>query len=352
MTGARVGLDIGGSKVLGVLLVDREVRRLHRVAVGRGADGVVAAAVETVRALGGGRVPTGLLGVGLGVPGIVDHRAGTVAHAVNLGIGEAEPLGPRLAEALGVPVVVENDLTVAALGAADLLGLGGDLAYLALGTGVAAGLLLDGRLRRGHRGAAGEVGHLTLVPDGLPCPCGQRGCLELYASGSALDAAWPGTAGTPAPEALFRAAATGDAAAVDVRDRFADAVAAAVQTLVLTTDVAHVVLGGGVAAVGEPLRSAVADAVRRRAAVSGFLTSLHIDERLHVVPAGVLVAPVGAALAVDAAVRAATVPDPGAPATAVPATDLPATDLPTTDPPTTDPPTTAAPTTDALAEVP
>ena len=72
-----------------------------------------------------------------------------------------------------------------------------DLAFLALGTGLAAGLLLEGRLRRGSTGGAGEIGHLPLVPDGPPCKCGQRGCLEQYASGSALDAA--GRAGTAVP---------------------------------------------------------------------------------------------------------------------------------------------------------
>ena len=87
-----------------------------------------------------------------------------------------------------------------------------DLAFLALGTGLAAGLLLEGRLRRGSTGGAGEIGHLTLVPDGLPCKCGQLGCLEQYASGSALDTAWPSRYGRPAPEELFAAAEAGDAA--------------------------------------------------------------------------------------------------------------------------------------------
>jgi glucokinase len=294
-TGARVvGLDIGGSKVHGVLLEDDEVRGEIRLPARPGADGVVDAAVEAVRLLAG----TGPVdGVGLGLPGVVAPGTGVVEHAVNLGIVRPEPVGARLSDRLAVPVVVENDLTVAALGAARVTGLGDDLAYLALGTGVAAGLLLDGHLRRGHRGAAGEIGHVPYVPDGHPCACGQRGCLEMYASGSALDAVWTSRTDRPAPADLFAAAAEGDARAVALRDRFADAVAAAVQILVLTTDVRRVVLGGGVSHVGEPLLTAVVGACRRRAERSPFLTSLDVAGRVLLTPAGVAVAPLGAALA-------------------------------------------------------
>ncbi len=112
-------------------------------------------------------------------------------HAVNLGLIEPADLGGLVGLRLGVPVRVENDLNAAALGAAALLGLPrGDLAFLAVGTGLAAGLLLDERLRRGAGGAAGEIGHVTYRPDGPRCRCGQRGCLEEYASGRALEAAW------------------------------------------------------------------------------------------------------------------------------------------------------------------
>lgn len=294
--GLTVGVDVGGTKVLGVLLgPGLEVRRSVRLPSRHGPDGVVGVAVQTVRTLcrEEGVAVTDLAGVGLGVPGLVDPVTGAVSHAVNLGLHDDVLLGPQVAAGLGVRTVeVENDLNIAALGAARVLGLDdGDLAFLALGTGLAAGLVLDGRLRRGFTGAAGEIGHLPYVPDGPACPCGQRGCLELYASGSALAAAWPGGD-------VFGAAADGDPRAQGVVADFADAVAAGVRHLVLGCDVEHVVLGGGVADVGPPLLAAVGAALARQALDSAFLRRLRMSDRLLLAPRGALVAPIGAALAV------------------------------------------------------
>jgi predicted NBD/HSP70 family sugar kinase len=305
-----VGLDIGGTKVLGVLLDARgAVHGTVRVPTQLGIDGVVGAAADVVDELcdAAGLVPADLAGVGAGVPGLVDPRSGEVSYAVNLGIAErGVRLAPLLAERLrGVPVTVENDLNVAAVGAARVLGLAGDLAFLGLGTGVAAGFLLGGQVRRGSRGGAGEIGHIPFDTAGPPCPCGQRGCLELYASGAAIDAAWPARFGRPAAASVFAAAAAGDAEAVSVRNSYADAVAAAVRLLVLTCDVEHVVLGGGVAEVGRPLLEEVARRVHRQADGSAFLRSLRIGERLQIVPEGVPVAPIGAALLASDAARTA-----------------------------------------------
>jgi len=297
-----VGLDVGGTKVLGVV-VDAQGYVRHEIlsATVPGAAGVVAgavAAVETLAARAGVAV-TDLDGVGVGLPGMVRATDGTVEHAVNLGIEGRVPLAAMLAEALGgtVPVRVENDLNVAVVGSAHALGpQAQDIGFLALGTGVAAGLLLDGRLRRGARGAAGEIGHLTLVPGGLPCKCGQLGCLEQYASGSALDAAWPSRQGLPAPAELFAAAEAGDPDAVTLRDQFAWAVASAVRMLILTCDVQHVVIGGGVSSLGEPLLRAVRAELDREAQSSPFLRTVQLSERVTLTPAGVPVGALGAAI--------------------------------------------------------
>lgn len=316
MTGASytIGLDIGGTKILGALLgPDGAVVAQVRRPTVRGAEGVVAGAAQAVRDLVdlGGTSLARVAGVGLGIPGIVDHAAGTVRHAVNLGVDGSElPLADLLsAEIDGVPVVVENDLNVAAVGAAHLLerdtplpdraavaAPSEDLAFIALGTGLAAGLVLEGDLRRGVSGAAGEIGHVPIDPAGPECACGQRGCLEMFASGTALATAWPARHGKPSPVELFEAAAAGDPGAVAVKARFAGAVASAVRLLVLTVDVRHVVLGGGVSQLGEPLLEAVRDALHEQAEGSPFLTSLALHERVRLAPQGVPVAAVGAAV--------------------------------------------------------
>jgi glucokinase len=302
-SGWSVGLDIGGTKVLGVAVdPDGTPRHEVRASTVRGLDGVVSGAVEVVERLASlAGVPVeDLAGVGIGLPGVVDPADGSVEHAVNLGIAGRVPLAAPVAARLGggVPVQVENDLNAAVVGAAAATDghHAPDLAFLALGTGVAAGLLLDGRLRRGAHGGAGEIGHLTLVPDGIACKCGRSGCLEQYASGAALDAAWPSPDSRPAPRALFDAAADGDPTAVALRDRFAWAVASAVRILVLTCDVDRVVIGGGVSNVGEPLLSAVHAALEAEARVSPFLDSLDLPQRVVLSPAGVPVGALGAAL--------------------------------------------------------
>jgi glucokinase len=293
----RVGLDIGATKTLG-LVIDETGTILAEVreATEQGADGVVHTAARVVEALraGTGEPLTGQVGVG--IPGLVDSERGTVKHAVNLGLdGDWFPLADRLGERLGGRVVVENDVNAATLGAVEMSGED-DLVYLSIGTGLAAGLVLEGRLRRGQHAAAGEIGHIPVDPDGVLCECGQLGCLETVASGRALASAWPSSGDVPPAQALFAAAQGGDPEAVAVRDRFAAGVASAIRVLALAVDPRTVVLGGGVAHLGEQLRVAVAAALRQQATTSPFLTSLDLAGRLRVVPHDYPVAAVGAAL--------------------------------------------------------
>lgn len=298
-TAAGIGLDIGATKTLGVLTDEvGQVQAEVQIPTRPGADGVLGTAVEVVTELRA-RTTAQLWPVGIGVPGLVDVDLGAVRHAVNLDLdGTSLPLAAELEQRLGLPVLVENDVNAASIGATSLLapGVRRDLAYISLGTGFAAGLVLDGHLRRGAHGAAGEIGHIPVDPNGLLCACGLRGCLETVASGSALAAAWPGTDGVPPAARVFASAGEGDPQAIEVRDRFAAAVAAGVRLLCLTVDVEVVVIGGGVAQVGEPLRSAVAGALRAQADSSGFLGSLQLAERLRLVPADYPVAAIGAAL--------------------------------------------------------
>ena len=291
-----LGLDIGGTKTHGVVLgEDGAILAQVRTSTRPGADGVVDTAERVFAAL---RRETGaeLFGrVGVGVPGLVDVERGVLRHAVNLDVnGDDLPLRDLLAERLGVPVLVENDVNAAALAACALVGAD-DVVYLSLGTGLAAGLVVHGRLRRGEHGAAGEIGHLPVDPGGEVCGCGQTGCLETIASGRALARAWPTPDGPPAA-ALFAAAGLGDPTAVDVRDRFCWGVASAVRALGLAIDPQRIVLGGGVSEVGEPLRVEVERQLRSLGEGSPFLASLGLADRLSMVPRHYPVAAVGAAL--------------------------------------------------------
>lgn len=299
MTALRLGIDIGGTKTHAVAIdADDRVVASLRLPTGFGADAVVATAVEAATRLAAtAGVPLSAFEtIGIGIPGAVDHRTGHVTHAVNLGLDGLD-LGDQLAQRLGRPVRIDNDVNAAALGAFRLLGhdASHSLAYLNLGTGLAAGLVLGGALWRGARGAAGEIGHIPVDPAGPLCPCGQRGCLEMVASGSAIARQWPTDDPKPA-RALFAAVAEGDPTALDVKARFIENVAAAVRLLVLTVGVDSVVIGGGLASLGAPLRDHVVTVLGDWEATSPFLASIGLSTRVHLVPEGVHAAAFGAAL--------------------------------------------------------
>ena len=305
----RVGLDVGGTKTEAVALDDAGVvvARVRR-ATTFGPDGVIAtilASVEEVGVQAGGIVTS----VGIGMPGQIVPGSGTISHAVNLGVrslGVAAVVGG----ALGVPVDVENDVKAAALGAAVLRaaadpGASGaaesGLAYLNLGTGVAAGLVISGALWRGVRGAAGEIGHLSVDPEGPRCRCGQRGCIEALAGGRAIAERWGRPGALPVADVFDVAEGAGPGGsererARALRDDLVRGVAAAVRVLVLTADVDVVVLGGGLTALGDRLVAPVQAALRRSGETSPFLRSLHLDERIALLPAGSPAAALGAAL--------------------------------------------------------
>ena len=182
------GVDVGGSAVkLGVMAADGSHReeRSFAVEVGRSAETIFAHAAETLAELAGSPLP----GVGVGLPGLLDREAGCVRQSPNLPWLVDAPVRELLGEGLGLPpaqVILENDANVAALGEQWLGAARGarHLLLLTLGTGIGGGLILDGRLFVGE-GLAGEIGHVTVDPEGRPCGCGSRGCLETLASASA-----------------------------------------------------------------------------------------------------------------------------------------------------------------------
>lgn len=293
----RVGLDVGGTKTDAVVVDDRDrVLASVRLATLWGPVGVVETIADAVAALGTlpGIDPAQFSSVGIGMPGQVRPGSGRVTHALNLGVADLD-VAAAVAPRLGLPVHVENDVKAAALGAAALEPPGASLAFLNLGTGVAAGIVLGGALWRGGGGSAGEVGHISIDPEGPPCRCGGRGCIEALAGGAAIADRWGRPAALPVRD-VFDAAEAGDPLAAVIRRDLARAVAAAVRILVLTADVERVVIGGGLIALADRMVPEVRVELDRSTAASPFLRSLRLADRMRVLPTGSPVAAVGAAI--------------------------------------------------------
>jgi glucokinase len=252
--GLLVGVDVGGSKIA-VLVVDRDlaVRGRHTIPTSVGEPDAAASQIASAvdEALGrAGASRADVRAVGVGVPGRVDPERGVVSLAVNLGWHNL-PLRERLEAILGVPVAIENDVRAAAAGILDRAALGdvADFIYLSVGTGISAGVVIDGQVHRGTRGLAGEIGHVVVDADGPVCPCGLRGCLETIASGPAVArAAGDGRSAAD----IYAAAAAGDPRSREIVDYAGASLARAIHALVMTYDVERIVLGGGVSRAGAP----------------------------------------------------------------------------------------------------
>ena len=270
------GVDVGGTKASIVVVDDQDhILYEHVAPTDR------SALVEQIAGLvtgARGELQRNIAAVGVAIPGHVDPEDGSVSMAVNLGITHLA-LGPMLQAELGVPVFVEHDARAAALWLSGQVldsPSPASVVFLAIGTGISAGVVLNGVLLRGDNSFAGEVGHVAADPAGVVCACGLRGCLETIAAGPAIGrqaddaiAAGRSTVLLPGSTAadVFRAASVGDAVAVEIVDRVAGHLARAIRSLALTLGVERVVIGGGVAAAGpallDPLRLHIA---RERAA--------------------------------------------------------------------------------------
>jgi predicted NBD/HSP70 family sugar kinase len=289
----RLGIDIGGTKTAALVLDDTGEVVAHVASPsGRGNTQVLDTAVDVAH-----RAASFVGGwsqvdhVGACMPGLVDPDTGWARHAVNLAVTDLDLVG-GLQAATGRRPAVDNDVKAAALGAHHALHPavpGGTTAYLNVGTGLAAAIVHRGEVVRGAGGAAGEIGHIP-VGTGIACSCGQQGCLETIASGTALHRLWPRPAGD-----LFPAAASGDERAQRVVATLARGIALAVQVLVVT-GAELVVVGGGLARDGAGLERALAADVAERSEDSPFLRRLDLVSRIHLLDGDLPVAAIGAAL--------------------------------------------------------
>ena len=186
-----IGIDLGGTN-LRAAAIDRAGKMLDKMGGAtdfeKGREAVLGDIVSAISTLRGMHGPGELAGIGVGVPGFIRMKEGFITNSNNLPYLENFPVRDELNQRLGTPVILENDANAAALGE-KWMGAGkevDDLVLLTLGTGIGGGIISGGRVLRGCVGMAGELGHTTVVPNGNPCGCGNRGCLEKHASATAV----------------------------------------------------------------------------------------------------------------------------------------------------------------------
>ncbi|MBI5178974.1 MAG: ROK family protein [Nitrospinae bacterium] len=213
-----IGVDLGGT---GISFIDMfspdEVNVRYRIDTPKTRDEIVAALIGTLRGLMEKRDLPKPAGIGVAVAGQVGEKS--IVFSPNLPFKTEYPLGEELERALDLPVTIENDANSAAIGERIFGAAQGmdDFIVLTLGTGIGSGIFANGKLLRGHTGAGGEAGHIPLLPGGPLCGCGQKGCLEALASGTAIANAYREKTGKIATaKEVCGLAAQGDAAAQEV----------------------------------------------------------------------------------------------------------------------------------------
>lgn len=282
-----IALDVGGTGMKAALvaadgtLLHEERRPTDRE---RGPDAVVRSVLDfaaDLRDAGERAYGQRALAAGVAVPGTVDEEHGIAVFSANLGWRDV-PMRKLLSERLtapgsgpaagpapgGCPVALGHDLRSGGLAEGRLgAGRGVDrFMFLALGTGIAAAIGIEGRIEAGAHGCAGEIGHIVVRPGGRPCPCGQTGCLETLASASAVTRAWAEASGDPDATAAgaARAVESGDPRATAVWDETVAALADGLVTGLTLLDPRVVIIGGGLAEAGDTLFTPLRQAVEQR----------------------------------------------------------------------------------------
>ncbi|MFD8258196.1 ROK family protein [Streptomyces griseoluteus] len=273
-----IALDVGGTSMKAAL-VGEDGAVLHRARRATGREGGPDAVVENLldfaadlRAHGAEHLGTPALAAGVAVPGTVDEANGTALYSANLGWRDV-PLRALLTERLGMPVALGHDVRTGGLAEGRTgAGRGADrFLFVALGTGIAGAIGLAGGVEAGANGFAGEIGHIVVRPGGRPCPCGQTGCLERYASAAAVGTAWAAASGRADADAAdcARAVAAGDPDAARVWTEAVDALADGLVTAITLLDPGTLIVGGGLAEAGDVLFRPLGAAIERRITFQG-----------------------------------------------------------------------------------
>jgi glucokinase len=288
MSGFSIGVDLGGTN-LRVAVVDETGKLLEKTTTGtqvaRGRDRVISEMCADIQQLVGKFKSAGtLLGIGIGVPGIIDMYTGMVHESPNLPGWHNYPIRSDIENRLGTRVILENDANAAAMGEF-WLGAGREydsMCMLTLGTGVGGGIVLNGRIWHGMTGMAGEIGHLTIEPEGALCGCGNNGCLEQYASATAIvRMAKEAVASGKAPElqravtdnpefsskVVHQMAMQGDEPARQIFLRVGRALGIALAAMINVLNLPIYVVGGGVASAWEAFSPNIFEEVKRRSFV-------------------------------------------------------------------------------------
>lgn len=247
--GMTVAVDVGGTAIKGGL-VDSTGRVVLERAVptstGEGGASILDTLLELIQVLMSlSKAPVGAIGVCSA--GRIDPATGAVIAAANLPGWAGTPVADLLMQAYGLPVVVENDVNAAGVGEA---WIGAAMrtptfSFVALGTGIGGAIMHQGTILHGLDGGAGEIGHLILRPGGLQCPCGQRGCLEQYASGTALNREARAIDDRWTSHTLFEQAQADDERAVAVIRAFTNDLAIGLINMYQLAGTSRIVLGGG-----------------------------------------------------------------------------------------------------------
>ena len=287
MANFSIGVDLGGTN-LRIAAVDENGTLLEKVTLGtevsRGRVSVIRDMCDAIRRLMTQyKSSSSLIGVGIGIPGIIDAQTGIMRESPNLPGWTGASIRTEIEQCLRGRVIVENDANVAALGE-KWLGAGKNvdhLAILTLGTGVGGGIVLNGRIWSGMSGMAGEAGHTTVEPDGVQCGCGNRGCLEQYASATAMvrmakEAIAAGASGLSqaasldaefSARAIYNLAIQGDEDAKKIFREVGRCIGIVLSNLINTLNLPMYVIGGGASSAWEAFSPSLFQELRRRSMV-------------------------------------------------------------------------------------